>query len=131
MREPRSFKIFRAVVARVGLILTYLTFSLPFSIWMLASYLDGIPRELDEAARVDGASALGALFRVVLPAARPGVIAVAVYSFMTSWGEILFASQMTNDSTRRCPWACRTTRRRSTSIGTRSWRHPSSSVCPS
>lgn len=85
---------------RVGLTLTYLTFSLPFSIWMLASYLDGIPRDLDEAARVDGTTALGALFRVVLPAARPGVIAVAVYSFMTSWGEILFASQMTNDSTK-------------------------------
>lgn len=85
---------------RVGLIVTYLTFSLPFSIWMLASYLDGIPRDLDEAARVDGTSAMGALFRVVLPAARPGVIAVAVYAFMTSWGEILFASQMTSDTTK-------------------------------
>lgn len=79
---------------RIGLIVTYLTFVLPFSIWMLAGYLDGIPRELDEAARVDGATAMGALFRVVLPAARPGVIAVAVYAFMTSWGEILFASVM-------------------------------------
>lgn len=85
---------------RVGLTITYLTFTLPFSIWMLASYLDGIPRELDEAAKVDGNGALGALFRVVLPAARPGVIAVAVYAFMTSWGEILFASVMTNDSTK-------------------------------
>jgi multiple sugar transport system permease protein len=85
---------------RTGLIVTYLTFSLPFSIWMLASYLEGIPRDLDEAARVDGCRAVGALFRVVLPAARPGVVAVAVYSFMTSWGEILFASQMTNDSTK-------------------------------
>ena len=85
---------------RIGLIVTYLTFALPFSIWMLASYFDGIPRDLDEAARVDGCRALGALFRVVLPAARPGVIAVAVYAFMTSWGEILFASQMTNDATK-------------------------------
>ncbi len=85
---------------RLGLIITYLTFTLPFSIWMLASYLDGIPRELDEAAKVDGTGDLGALFRVVLPAARPGVIAVAVYAFMTSWGEILFASVMTNDSTK-------------------------------
>ena len=85
---------------RVGLIVTYLTFSLPFSIWMLASYLDGIPRDLDEAAKVDGCRALGALFRVVLPAARPGVIAVAVYAFMTAWGELLFASQMTNDATK-------------------------------
>lgn len=84
---------------RTGLIVTYLTFVLPFSIWMLASYLEGIPRELDEAAKVDGATALGALFRVVLPAARPGVIAVAVYAFMTSWGEILFASVMTNGNT--------------------------------
>jgi multiple sugar transport system permease protein len=67
---------------------------------MLASYLDGIPRDLDEAARVDGTTALGALFRVVLPAARPGVVAVAVYSFMTSWGEILFAAQMTNENSR-------------------------------
>jgi len=85
---------------RVGLIVTYLTFSLPFSIWMLASYLDGIPRELDEAARVDGCRTMGTLFRVVLPAARPGVIAVAVYAFMTAWGEILFASQMTNDTSK-------------------------------
>lgn len=85
---------------RLGLIITYLTFTLPFSIWMLASYLDGIPRELDEAAKVDGTGELGALFRVVLPAARPGVIAVAVYAFMTAWGEILFASVMTNDSTK-------------------------------
>ncbi len=85
---------------RLGLIITYLTFTLPFSIWMLASYLDGIPRELDEAAKVDGTGELGALFRIVLPAARPGVVAVGVYAFMTAWGEILFASVMTNDSTK-------------------------------
>lgn len=85
---------------QAGLIVTYLTFTLPFSIWMLASYMDGIPKDLDEAARVDGTTAMGALFRVVLPSARPGIIAVAVYSFMTAWGEILFASQMTNNETR-------------------------------
>ncbi|GGL97776.1 carbohydrate ABC transporter permease [Nakamurella endophytica] len=85
---------------RLGLIATYLTFTLPFSIWMLASYLNGIPRDLDESARVDGASAMGALFRIILPSARPGIIAVAVYSFMTAWGEILFASQMTNSASR-------------------------------
>ncbi len=85
---------------RLGLIVTYLTFTLPFSVWMLASYMDGIPRELDEAARVDGSSAMGALVRVILPAARPGIIAVSVYAFMNAWGEILFASQMTNNQTR-------------------------------
>lgn len=86
--------------SRTGLIVTYLTFSLPFSIWMLASYLEGIPRDLDESAKVDGTNAMGALFRVVLPAARPGVIAVGIYAFMTAWGEILFASVLTDSSSR-------------------------------
>jgi multiple sugar transport system permease protein len=86
--------------SRGGLILTYLTFSLPFSIWMLIGYFDSIPRELDEAALVDGCGPLGALFRVVVPAAVPGIVAVAVYAFMTAWGEVLFASVMTNDTTR-------------------------------
>src|SRR6478736_2035222 len=86
--------------SRGGLILTYLTFSLPFSIWMLAGYFDSIPRDLDEAAMVDGCGPLRALFRVVVPAAVPGIVAVSVYAFMTAWGEVLFASVMTNESTR-------------------------------
>ncbi|MCL6277910.1 carbohydrate ABC transporter permease [Streptomyces albidoflavus] len=86
--------------SRGGLILTYLTFSLPFSIWMLIGYFETVPRELDEAATVDGCGPLGALFRVVVPAATPGIVAVGVYSFMTAWGEVLFASVMTNDTTR-------------------------------
>jgi multiple sugar transport system permease protein len=88
------------VGTRGGLIITYLTFSLPFAIWMLAGYFDGIPQELDEAAKVDGCGPMGALMRVVLPAARPGLIAVAIYAFMTSWGEVLFASVMTTDANR-------------------------------
>jgi multiple sugar transport system permease protein len=83
-----------------GLIITYLTFSLPFSIWMLVGYLASLPRELEEAALVDGTGKIGALLRVVLPVARPGVIAVAVFAFMTAWGEVLFASVLTSDSTR-------------------------------
>ncbi|MFJ2828063.1 carbohydrate ABC transporter permease [Streptomyces sp. NPDC087263] len=86
--------------SRGGLILTYLTFSLPFSIWMLIGYFDSVPRDLDEAALVDGCGPLGALFRVVVPAAIPGIIAVAVYAFMTAWGEVLFASVMTTEETR-------------------------------
>ncbi|MEV8553749.1 carbohydrate ABC transporter permease [Streptomyces glaucescens] len=86
--------------SRGGLILTYLTFSLPFSIWMLIGYFDSIPRDLDEAAKVDGCGPVGALFRVIVPAAVPGIVAVAVYAFMTAWGEVLFASVMTNDTTR-------------------------------
>ncbi|GHH42675.1 carbohydrate ABC transporter permease [Streptomyces candidus] len=86
--------------SRLGLIITYLTFSLPFSIWMLIGYFDSVPRELDEAAKVDGCGPVGALLRVVVPAARPGIVAVAVYAFMTAWGEVLFASVMTNETTR-------------------------------
>ncbi|MFF2520836.1 carbohydrate ABC transporter permease [Streptomyces liangshanensis] len=86
--------------SRAGLILTYLTFSLPFSIWMLIGYFDSIPRELDEAAMVDGCGPIRALFQVVVPAAVPGIVAVAVYAFMTAWGEVLFASVMTDDQTR-------------------------------
>lgn len=88
------------VGTRVGLILTYLTFSLPFSIWMLSGYFDGSPRELDEAAKVDGCGPIQALFKVVLPTARPGVVAVMIYAFMTAWGEVLFASVMTTEENR-------------------------------
>lgn len=86
--------------SRGALIITYLTFTLPFSIWMLIGYFDSIPRDLDEAALTDGCGPLGALVRVVVPAAVPGIVAVAVYSFMTAWGEVLFASVMTNETTR-------------------------------
>jgi multiple sugar transport system permease protein len=86
--------------SRTGLIITYMTFTLPFAIWMLAAYLDTIPRELDEAAEVDGSGPLGAFIRVVIPAAIPGIVAVLIYAFMTAWSEMLFASVLTNDSTR-------------------------------
>ncbi len=86
--------------SRLGLIITYLTFSLPFSIWMLVGYFDSIPRGLDEAAQVDGAGPLRTLLQVVLPAAVPGVVAVAVYSFMTAWSEVLFASVLTDEGSR-------------------------------
>jgi multiple sugar transport system permease protein len=86
--------------SRTGLIITYLTFSLPFSIWMLVGYFDSIPRGLDEAAAVDGCGPLRTLLQVILPTALPGVVAVAVYSFMTAWGEVLFASVLTSESTR-------------------------------
>jgi multiple sugar transport system permease protein len=86
--------------SRLGLVITYLTFSLPFSIWMLAGYFDAIPRSLDEAAQVDGAGPLRALFAVILPAAVPGIVAVTVYAFMTAWSEVLFASVLTDENTR-------------------------------
>jgi multiple sugar transport system permease protein len=86
--------------SRTGLVVTYLTFSLPFSIWMLVGYFDSIPRGLDEAAQMDGAGPLRTLVSVILPTAVPGIVAVAVYAFMTAWGEVLFASVMTDEASR-------------------------------
>ena len=86
--------------SRLGLTITYLTFALPFSIWLIAGYFDTIPRELDEAARVDGAGPIRTLVRVLLPVAAPSIVAVAIYAFMTAWGEVLFASVLTDQSTR-------------------------------
>lgn len=82
-----------------GLIITYMTFSLPFSIWMMNSYYQSIPSELDEAASIDGCGHLRTLLRIILPVAKPGVIAVVIYSFLVGWEEIMFASVLTNDAT--------------------------------
>ena len=83
-----------------GLIITYLTFSLPFSIWMLVGYFNSIPPALEEAAMVDGATPIGALFRILIPVSLPGIVAVAIFAFITAWGEVLFASVLTTDATR-------------------------------
>lgn len=84
----------------LGLSITYMTFTLPFAIWMLSGYFASIPKELEEAAMIDGTGRLGALVRVILPVAKPGIIAVAVYSFISAWGEVLFASVLTNEATK-------------------------------
>lgn len=74
-----------------GLTLGYLTFTVPFSTWMLMGYLRSIPRELEEAALVDGATRWTALWRIVLPLAAPALVVVAVFSFTLSWNEFLYA----------------------------------------
>ena len=74
-----------------GLILVYLTFALPFCIWMLRGFLIGIPKDLEEAAMVDGSTRLGAFVRILLPLVAPGLVATAVFAFITSWNEYLFA----------------------------------------
>jgi multiple sugar transport system permease protein len=84
----------------LGLIITYLTFSLPVAIWMLIGYFDTLPKGLEEAAKIDGASALGTLVRIIIPLSMPGIIAVAIFSFMTAWNELLFASILTTSATR-------------------------------
>ncbi|OPZ63887.1 MAG: Inner membrane ABC transporter permease protein YcjP [Firmicutes bacterium ADurb.Bin506] len=83
-----------------GMIFTYTSFALPFSIVMLRSYLNGIPLEIDEQAMIDGCTRGGALWRVVVPLATPGIVAVAIYSFIMAWNEVLFASVLTGRATR-------------------------------
>ena len=73
------------------LIITYIAFSLPFSIWLLIGFFDTIPKELEEAAWIDGASRLKTLFRIVLPVVAPGLAAVAIFCFVINWQEFLFA----------------------------------------
>lgn len=83
-----------------ALIAGHATFTLPFAIWMLTSYIDGIPRELDQAAAIDGATQLQVLRLVVLPLTLPGLVAVGIYLFMASWNEYLFALMLAGRNVR-------------------------------
>jgi ABC-type glycerol-3-phosphate transport system permease component len=85
----------------LGLILVYTTFALPFSVWMLRNYFLTIPRDLDDSALVDGASRLQALRMVVLPVAMPGIAATAIFSFILSWNEFLYANTFISSTDRR------------------------------
>ena len=76
----------------LGLIVVYGTTSIPFSVWMLKGYFDTIPRELEEAAIIEGASAGKIFWRIVLPLAKPAVAITALFSFMTSWNEFILAA---------------------------------------
>ncbi|MBI2564029.1 MAG: carbohydrate ABC transporter permease [candidate division NC10 bacterium] len=74
-----------------GLILAYISFALPFSIWLMIGFFDEVPVELEDAAMVDGCSRLMALLRVTLPLAAPGLVVAAIFAFLVSWNEFLFA----------------------------------------
>jgi multiple sugar transport system permease protein len=78
-----------------GLILTYMVFTLPYAIIMMTGYFNTLPRELDEAVKVDGAGPITALFRVLVPISVPGLVSVGVYTFMIAWNEYLFALTLT------------------------------------
>ena len=80
----------------IAVILAHVTFTLPFTIWILKGYFQTAPLDLERAARVDGCSRLGALFRIFLPVTTPGMIAVGIFSFISSWGEFFFALLFTS-----------------------------------
>lgn len=81
----------RLIDTYVILPLLYLTLNLPFVVWMMKSFIDEIPIEIEESALIDGCSHLGAMVRVVLPLAAPGLVATAVFCFIMAWNEFLFA----------------------------------------
>jgi multiple sugar transport system permease protein len=79
-----------------ALIITYLTFTLPFTIWLLKNYFQAIPRSLEEAALVDGCNWWQMFWHILLPAAAPGLVAAAMFAFMTAWNDYLFAVILTS-----------------------------------
>jgi N,N'-diacetylchitobiose transport system permease protein len=83
--------------ALTGVIVVYLTFLLPFAIWTLRGFILGIPKDLEEAAMVDGSSRVGAFIRILLPLVAPGLVATAVFAFITAWNEFIFASVILQD----------------------------------
>jgi ABC-type glycerol-3-phosphate transport system permease component len=93
-----TLRVLGLVNTYLGLILVYMIVTLPLSVWMLTSYFKAIPVELEEAAIIDGASRLGVLFRITLPLSLPGLIAVIVYAFVTTWNEFIFALCFATDS---------------------------------
>lgn len=81
---------------RIALVLTYTFFNLPFSVWIMKNYFDGVPRSLDEQAKVDGCSTWEGFVKIILPVAKPGSAATAILAFIFSWNEFVFALVLTS-----------------------------------
>jgi multiple sugar transport system permease protein len=88
---------------RLSLIVSYLTFTIPLSIWMMTGFFDDVPLELEDAAMIDGCSRFGALFRVSLPLVIPGLAATAILAFLYCWNEFLYAVILTGRNARTLP----------------------------
>lgn len=88
------------VGTHMALILTYLTFGLPLSIWLLKGFYDNIPVQLEQAARIDGATRFQAFVLIVMPLSTPGIIATAIFSFIGAWNEYVYAATFLNDEDR-------------------------------
>ena len=86
-----------------GLILPYSALGLPFAVWIMTAYFEGIPREIDDSALVDGCSRFGAFLKVMLPLAKPGLITVSIINFMACWNDLLLAIVITGEETRTLP----------------------------
>ncbi|WP_137178944.1 carbohydrate ABC transporter permease [Roseomonas sp. AR75] len=80
----------------LSLVIAYTTFALPYALWLLRSFMQGIPDDLENAALVDGATRMGAFFDVILPQALPGIISTSLFTFILSWNEYLYALVLVN-----------------------------------
>jgi N,N'-diacetylchitobiose transport system permease protein len=92
---------YHQVNALTGLIVTYMTFVLPFAVWTLRGFLLGIPKDLEEAAMVDGSTRLGVFMKILLPLMGPGLVATSVFAFITTWNEYIFARVLLNDQAKQ------------------------------
>jgi N,N'-diacetylchitobiose transport system permease protein len=97
----RNYGLTANAYVLIGVILTYLTFVLPFCVWTLRGFLLGIPKELEEAAMVDGSTRLGAFVRILLPLVAPGLVATSVFAFVTCWNEYIFANVLLLDQSKQ------------------------------
>lgn len=88
---------------QIGLILAHTTQSLPLAIWLMAAFFESVPQELEEAARIDGASRFGAFVRVILPVVSGGIAVAALFSFIASWNEFLYALLLTAERAKTAP----------------------------
>ena len=88
---------------RLSVVLAYTTFSLPLVVWMMRGYFEDLPVELDESAWIDGASRFGAFRHVVLPMARPGMVAASILCLQLAWNDFLFSAVLTNNATQTLP----------------------------
>ena len=85
---------------RLGLVIVYLSFSVPYAVWLLVGFFQTVPLEIEEAARVDGANKLMVFGKVVLPIVAPGIVAVAIYTFINAWNEFLYSLILMNSSSK-------------------------------
>ena len=86
--------------SRIGLVIVYLSFSVPYAIWLLVGFFRTVPLEMEEAAKVDGANKLQVFIKVVLPIVAPGLVAVAIYTFINAWNEFLYSLILINSGSK-------------------------------
>lgn len=99
------FKKMNLIGTYPAIIIGHMTVSLPFAIWLLSGFFEGIPAELEEAARIDGCSRFSALIKIIIPIAMGGIGTTAIFSFLASWNDFLFSLMLSTTATKTAPIA--------------------------